>query len=260
MTRRTRWRPPTARAPRLGAVVTFILAAAGTALWFALTGPAGRAGAVAGALAATASTLAALAAIHLSREALARTDQQLALARRAVVLSRYPLLLPIHQSVTFPDSCGIFDAHPPTKDRFKLDSAHARSYAFVADTKNTFIIPIENVGEGPALRVAGRLWRSDGAVGDLVGPSALGTGRIAIMTARLRDTTDLPPSAFGEAIQVAGDHFAGDYFWLDLRYIDVFGNPLDSCALFDPRGVGTWHQAREPEIEAAAEERQAGNV
>jgi hypothetical protein len=255
-------------------VAVVALIAAGTALWFALTGPAGRAGAVAGALAATASTLAALAAIYLSREALARTDQQLAmsrealartdlqleLARRAVVLSRYPLLLPIHESVTFPDFSGSLAAHPPTEDRFRLNSAAAGSYAFVTDKPDTFMIPVQNAGEGPALRIGGRLWRSDGRAGDVLGPSALGTAGVAIMTSRLQDTADPLPNAFEEAIKVAGDQATSGYFWLDLHYFDVFGHPQRSCALFDPRGLGIWRHSQEPAIETSAEGRWADRV
>ena len=182
-----RWRTALSRngQPWLGLIGAVVLVAVGLALWFALAGPTGRAGAVAGALAAAASTVAALAAIYLSKEALARTDRQLASSFRATVLSRYPLLLPIHQSVSFPDSGGNIAAHPPSEERFRLSSAQSASYAFVADTKDGFIIPIENVGEGPALGIVGRLWRSDGCVAELVGPSALGAGRVAVMTALL---------------------------------------------------------------------------
>ena len=139
------------------------------ALVFAFTGPSGRTDAVSGALAAMASTGTALVAVYLSLQALHRTDDQLAGAWRATVLSRYPLLLPIHQSVTFPDSAGILADHPPTQDRYRLAPPQLGSYAFVADTKDRFVIPVENAGEGPALRISGKLWRSDGAQGDVVG-------------------------------------------------------------------------------------------
>ncbi len=226
----------------------FIVAAALAALLVALLGPAGRANGVANAIAAIAASGAALAAIYLSKEALARTDRQLADAWRVTVLSRYPLLLPIHQSVTFPDSAGTINAHPPTEDRFRLDSPFLGSYAFVADTRDRFVIPVENTGEGPALRVAGRLWRNDGAVGDVDGPSALGAGRVAIMTARLHDGGQTIPEHFDEALTDLGNHRGMVYFWLNLSYIDVFGNVLGSSALFDPRGLGVWRYIDEPKI------------
>jgi hypothetical protein len=223
----------------VAAVGAFVALAVGAALWFAAAGPAARAGAVASAFAATASTAAALTAIYLTTRALARTDQQLAAARQALVLSRYPLLLPIHQSVAFPDSTGRIAAHPPTEDRFPLTSPAAGAYAFVADTPGRYIVPIENVGEGPALKVSGRLWRSDGTMGEVVGPSALGAGKVAILTATVHPATDGLPAAFGALIRT-GVPGACAYFWLDLTYSDVFGNGLEAQALFDPIGLGSW--------------------
>ena len=190
-------------------------------------------------------------AVYLSVQALHRTDQQLASAWRATVLSRYPLLLPIHQSVTFPDSAGTIADHPPTEGRYRLDPPRLGSYAFVADTKNRFMIPVENAGEGPALRISGKLWRSDGAQGDIAGPSVLGAGRTAIMTASLRSDGLAIPTAFGEVIRSYGDSPGVAYYWLDLSYLDVFGNTLGACALFDPRGLGAWHHTYGPQIEAA---------
>lgn len=239
------------RGPGLVVVGLLIVAAVGAAVWFALTGPVGRAGAVASAFAALASTLAALAAIYLSRQALARTDEQLASARTATILSRYPLLLPIHQSVAFPDSSGRINFHPPSEDRFELKSASAGCYAFVEDTaKDKFIIPVENAGEGPALGITGQLWRNDGALGEVTGPATLATGCTAIMTAQLQGArTDLP-EAFKNRIRGVGDGARGTYFWLDLSYFDVFNNARSARAMFDPRGVGAWHHCYEPTVKA----------
>jgi hypothetical protein len=141
--------------------------------------------------------------------------------------------------------------HPPTEERFRLDSASLGSYAFVADTNQKFIVPVENAGEGPALRITGRLWRSDGVWGDVVGPSALGAGRVAIMTARLRDEQEVLPSAFEAAIKATGEPRGRPYFWLDLSYVDVFENLLGASALFDPRGLGAWRHSYGPRIEPA---------
>ena len=239
------------RRPGLVIVGLLIVAAVGAALWFALAGPASRAGDVASAFAALASTLAALAAIYLSREALARTDEQLASARMATILSRYPLLLPIHQSVAFPDSSGRMNFHPPSEDRFELKSASAGCYAFVEDTaKDKFIIPVENAGEGPALGITGRLWRNDGALGEVTGPATLATNCTAIMTAQLQGAgTDLP-EAFKNEIHRVGDRTRSTYFWLDLSYFDVFNNARSARAMFDPHGMGAWHHCYEPTVKA----------
>jgi hypothetical protein len=246
-----RWRAAVTRITWLSGAAIFIVAVTALGIWFAVAGPADRASSVAGALAAAASTLAALAAIYLSREALARTDRQMAASERATVLSLYPLLLPIHQSVAFPESGGMLALHPPAEERFALESANLGCYAFVADTNERFIIPVENAGEGPALRITGRLWRSDGAAGEVIGPSALGAGRIAIMTARLRPDQSGLPGVFQEAIVAIGEPEHGPYFWLDLSYTDVFQNTLGACALFDPRGVGGWRHNQSPRIEPA---------
>ena len=234
------------------AVAVFIAATALTALLVALLGPAARANGIADAVAAVAATGAALTAIYLSREALARTDRQLADAWRVTVLSRYPLLLPIHQSVTFPESAGTINAHPPTEDRFRLDSPNPGAYAFVADSRDRFVIPVENAGEGPALSIAGRLWCSDGAAAEVDGPSALGAGRVAIMTARLRNAGQAIPRPFDEALGGLGNRETV-YFWLELSYDDVFGNALGSSALFDPRGLGAWRYIDKPKIAPSPE-------
>ncbi|WP_380719407.1 hypothetical protein [Saccharothrix hoggarensis] len=226
-----------------------VVAAIGAAVWFAARGPDGRAGAVVGALSALASATAALTALHLSREALARTDRQLAHARRTLVISRHPLLLPVHQSVSFPDFSGNLAAHPPTRERFVLTPPAVGSYAFVEDTGDRFLIPVENAGEGPALRVAGRLWRSDGRNGPLVGPTVLGAGKVAVFTARLGSDTSGLPAAFEEAVKALGGSPRTVFYWLEVSYVDVFSTPLRADAFFDPRDLGAWHHVAIPAIE-----------
>jgi len=85
-------------------------------------------------------------------------------------------------------------------------------------------------------------------MGELVGPSALGAGRIAIMTATLRDGENVVPSDFGEAITVVGKASLSSYYWLDLSYVDVFDNLLGACAFFDPEGLGVWRHRYGPRI------------
>ncbi|WP_146073796.1 hypothetical protein [Amycolatopsis sp. CA-126428] len=232
---------PKTGTPRLWFIAVLAAAAVVAAFCFAATGTDTRAGALSGALAALASTTAALTALHLSREALKRTDRQLAGARREMVLSRYPLLLPLHQSVSFPGSGGAISFHPPTAERFRLLPPELGNYAFVADNDNRFVVPIDNVGEGPALQVAGRLWRSDRAWGELVGPTALAAGRTAILTAQLSETGSELPAEFAAA---APDGPA--CCWLELDYFDVFGNPVTTRALFDPHGLGAWRHVTYP--------------
>ncbi|GAB3345686.1 hypothetical protein GCM10027452_16830 [Micromonospora halotolerans] len=228
-------------AGKYGLVLAGALAvcAAGAALVVAFTWRAQRAAAVAGSFAAIASTIGVLAAIYLSRQALSRTDRQLTETRRALVLSRYPLLLPVHQSVAFPDSGGMLAQHPPAQERFALTSAPAPAYAFLAVAKDRFLIPVENVGEGPALRVRGTLWCSDGRNGAVDGVAALGAGRTGVMAAVIRaDGRPLP-----EAFRSFSEH-DGVTYWLDLEYADVFAYPRRTVALFDPRGIGAWHYVR----------------
>lgn len=239
----------TDRGPRLELIGALVAAALGAALWFAVTGPSTRAGAIASALSAVGSAAAALTALYLSRESLARTDRQLASVRRAMVLGRYPLLLPLHQSVTFPDATGNLAAHPPTQERFQLNPGSSGSYAFLADTNDRFIIPLENAGEGPALRVTGSLWRSDGRWGRLVGPTALSAGSVGIMTARLGAVAQQLPSSFADAIQSIGQPREQPYYWLEVCYVDVFSNRLGALNLFDPRGLGSWQQFEGPAVE-----------
>ncbi|WP_433285602.1 hypothetical protein [Micromonospora sp. CA-244673] len=229
-----------ARGYGLALAGTLAICAAGTAVVVAFNWPTQRAAAVAGSFAAVASTIGVLAAIYLSRQALSRTDRQLTETRRSLVLSRYPLLLPIHQSVAFPDSGGMLAQHPPAQERFALTSAPAPAYAFLAVTKDRFIVPVENVGEGPALRVRGTLWCSDGRNGPVDGVPALGAGRTGVMAAVIRaDGRPLP-----EEFRAALDDGMSTAYWLDLDYADVFANPRRTAALFDPRGIGAWHYVR----------------
>lgn len=231
----------TIRKPTIGLIAIPVLGAVGAAVWFALRGPDARASAIAGALSALASTTAALTALYLSRQALRRTDQQLAHARRMAMLSRYPLLCPVHQSVSFPNSSGDIAAHPPATGRFKLNPPAAGTYAFVSDVKDTFLIPVENAGEGPALQACGILWRRNGRSGRLVGPTVVGAGRIGVFTASLGlVATELPPTFVAAITEVCADE-GTDLYWLEMAYVDVFGNELGNRAIFDARGLGAWH-------------------
>lgn len=233
-------RPAPRDGPRLGLIVFAVATVVAISLWFALRGPDSRAGAVVGALAAIASTTAALTALHLSRNALARTDQQLAHARLVTVLSRHPLLLPVHQSVAFPDSSGALAAHLPTQDRFKLIPPPVGTYAFVADTPGTFLVPIENAGEGPALNVVGTLWHQDGTRGLLAGPTTVGAGKTAVYRAALSEQAEPLPDGFAKALAAAGEAGTIGCFWLETQYSDLFANAVATTAYFDPRGLGGW--------------------
>ncbi|MFI8804155.1 hypothetical protein [Micromonospora chalcea] len=211
----------------------------------AIAGPGQRAAPIVGSFAVIASTVGALAAIHLSRQALARTDRQLEETRRSLVLSRYPLLLPVHQAVAFPDSGGMVAHHPPAEDRFALASAPEPAYAFLAVTKDRLVIPVENVGEGPALRVSGTLWCSDGRSGPVSGVSALGAGRSGVLAAALsHDERPAPEQLRAMLLQDSGPAVA---YQLDLHYFDVFTNARRTTALFDPRGRGAWQHAYDDE-------------
>lgn len=238
------------RPPRLVWVGLLVALAIAGALMLALFAPAERAGAIANVVAAVASASAALTALHLSREALKRTDRQLALTRRAAVLSRYPLLLPIHQAVAYPESTGALASHPPARERFRLNPPSAGTYAFLADTKDRLVIPVENAGEGPALRISGLLWRHDGRCGGVVGPTVLGAGKVMVATATLTQTRRLP-ERFADAVKAVVDGFReGDPFYvLEMVYSDVFGNELSAWAVFDTSGPGAWRHVGVPVVE-----------
>lgn len=228
-------------------VALLVAAAVVSALLLALFAPAERAGAMASVVVATASVTAALTALRLSRESLTRTDRQLALTRRAAVLSRYPLLLPIHQAVAYPESTGSLAHHPPTEERFRLTTTSAGTYAFLADVGDRYTIPIDNAGEGPALRITGRLWRHDGRCGELASPTVLGAGKIMVATAALTCSRELPPR-FAEVLAAGNIEFA-----LELTYFDVFGHELDVRAIFDVRGIGAWQHLEHPAIETTTD-------
>ena len=174
--------------PRVRFVVAVAVAAWVAALYFAVEGPVDRAGVMASTLVALASASAALTALHISREGLSRTDQQLANARRALVLSRYPILVPVHQAVAFPETSGTLAQHPPSVERFRISGAVAGTYAFLQDTNARYFLPVENAGEGPALEVSGALWSSDGRRADLQGASMISKGRTLVLTGSLMES------------------------------------------------------------------------
>jgi hypothetical protein len=218
---------------------TLAAGAVATAVWVALAGPPTRAAAIAGSLVAVGSTTGTLVAIYLSSQALSRSDRQLAATRRAIVLGRYPLLVPVHQSVAFPDSGGRLAAHPPAESRFALTSPPASAYAFVADTKDRLFLPVENVGEGPAIRIRATLWCTDGRSGPAAGVSVLGAGRIDVLVATIRARDAELPVEFQAYIHDRAE--VPNAYWLELEYRDVFDNARRGMAFFDPRGTGTWH-------------------
>jgi hypothetical protein len=231
-------------ARRVGYAVALALTSWAAGLCFAAFGPADRAGAVASALVALASSAAALTALYISREGLARTDLQLANARLAIVLSRYPVLVPLHQSVVFPETSGLVAHHPPSVERFRLTGAAAGTYAFIQDTNDRYLLPVENAGEGPALEITGRLWSADGRHADLQGASMIGKGRTAVYRGLLAPAgaRQLPvPERLAECRAEPG---APPGFLLELTCTDVFGNAFTASAVFDPAGVGAWRALR----------------
>lgn len=226
-----------ARVPRVRYVAALAVAAWAGGLCFAFLGPADRAGAVASTLVALASASAALTALYISREGLSRTDRQLANARLALILSRYPILVPVHQSVMIPETSGLVAHHPPSVERFRLTGTAIGTYAFIQDTNDRYLLPVENVGEGPALDVTGTLWSVDGRRADLQGASMISKGRTVILSGALSKTTLSAPARLAEC---AGKRGAPPGFLVELAYTDLFGNSFTASALFDPRGVGAW--------------------
>jgi hypothetical protein len=97
--------------------------------------------------------------------------------------------------------------------------------------------------------MTGSLWCGDRRRGELVGPTALGAGKLAIMTAWLDVAEQELPEPFTTSIRAIGAQMP-DCFWLEMSYCDVFSNRLNTSALFDPRGLGGWRQVEIPEIEA----------
>ena len=224
---------------RYAAVLALLAWAAG--LGFAVFGPADRAGSVAAALVALASSSAALTALYISREGLARTDLQLENARLAIVLSRYPILVPVHQSVVFPETSGVVAHHPPSVQRFRMTGAAAGTFAFIQDTNDRYLLPVENAGEGPALEVTGSLWSADGRHAALHGASMIGKGRTAVLAGTLAAPARKAPERLSECQAEPG---APPRFLVELAYTDVFRNEFTASAVFDSAGVGAWRALR----------------
>jgi hypothetical protein len=232
----------TPRRPSVLVLAIIAIALVASALAFAFLGPASRAGAVASVLTAVASLLAALSAIYLSREALARTDSQVAINRRALVLSRFPLLVPLHEPVHYPGGSGQLVAHPPAQDRYVLDPQSSSTFAFLTERDGTCYVPLENVGEGAALGLRGALWCSNGKHCAVRGSSVLGAKQKTTMVGRLESTNAPLPQAFADHLESlpSDSRVAFEHFWLSLEYRDVFQNPRESFAVFYPHGVGSW--------------------
>lgn len=220
-------------------VSTFALITLAGALALALWGPVERAGAIASVLTATASTSAAICALTLTFAALARTDRQLVASSRNLTLSQYPLLVPVHESSTSSPT-GVLARHPPTRDRFGLPSDGNRDRLFLAVANDSYTIGVENIGVGPALDIEGELRRSDGKLGAVEGPS-MAAAKQRITLSVVLDLT-APASDFDTAAPLE----EGAPYFLELRYVDVFGLPRSSTAVFQPTGLGRWiHLSRD---------------
>lgn len=224
---------------RIRYVAAFVTAAWTAGLCFAAFGPSSRASAVASVLVALASSAAALTALYISREGLLRTDEQLANAHRALLLSRYPLLVPVHQSVGYPENSGLLARHPPSIERFQLTGTSVGTYAFIQDTNDRYLLPVENSGEGPALEVRGTLWSSDARRAELQGASMIGRGRTVVLTGALSATSAHAPERLAECQGADG---SAPGFLVELTYADLFGNAFTMSAVFDPSGVGGWRK------------------
>jgi hypothetical protein len=222
-------------------VVVLVIAAWAAGLGFAAFGPSGRAAAVASALVALSSAVAALTALYISREGLSRTDAQLANAHRTLVLSRYPILVPVHQSVEYPANSGQVGPHPPSDKPFRLTGSSIGTYAFIQQTNDRYLLPVENSGEGPALEISGTLWSTDGRRAELQGTSTIARGRTVVLSGTLTASTAPAPERLAECQAGPG---ASPGFLVEIAYVDVFGHAFTASAVFDASGVGAWRKLR----------------
>jgi hypothetical protein len=204
---------------------------------FALTGPADRAAAVAGVLTASASAVAALTALFISLSSLARSDRQLETSRAALEASQLPFISPVHESRRIPGS-GALTFYPPTKNRLPAIPDGIPLNLFVADTNNTFTVPVENIGIGPALGVEGELSCSDGRTGLLTGAVFVAAGRQTLLTVEIAPVTAVWDKFEAFALGATCEPI----FLLELRYTDVFGADHASRSVFRPEGLGSWQQ------------------
>jgi hypothetical protein len=208
----------------------------------ALLAPVGRAQALT-------SALAILTGVVLGVLALEATREQTEEARRATEVSRHAILVPVHDPVDVPIT-GSATRHPPTRNEFRLDFPTTARYAFfVNETRSdhgerrTAVLPIRNVGEGPALAVTGRLHAADGFIGELLGAAAVGGGETTVMKAILVLATNGPvPAAFTAWRRSQGDASddLSDAYCLELRCVDIFGHAWRGLCFYDPRGLGAW--------------------
>ena len=228
------------RSPLLLVAFAVALLTGGT-LIFAMYGPEDRATAIVSAVSAVSATAAALTAVWLGREAIAQAQNQVSEARRATVLSRYPLVLPIHQPLTQTGTGALLSEHPPAEERYVLPSGPEFSRCFVADTRDRFNVPLENVGEGPALELEGTLTRvRDLQCGRLVGVQAMGAGSFAVSTASLTRVRRALPKPLSDYIDSHDELINTDAYCVELAYKDVFGVKRCLAGVFDPRGLGSW--------------------
>lgn len=236
-----------ARRAVLIAVATLAIAAVITALIIAVTSPPRAASAITGVLTASASITAALTALFLSTAALTRSDRQLLAGVRALQASRLPYLAPLHESQMMPGSGSLME-YPPTEQRLPSMPNSSGIALFLADTRNRFLLPIENVGVGPALNLEGELGCSDGRVGRLTGAAFVAVGSRVTLAAEVHTASTSPPD---EVVSMANAFDGRIYYWIELEYEDVFGIQHLSRAIFDSRGIGAWRQLSSPPEDTA---------
>lgn len=204
----------------------------GMAGWYAITGAPARAAAVVGVLVAVASTLAALSALYLSTAMLSRSDRQLAATLQAMQVGQLPYLAPLHESSERRDSAPALK-RPPAELPFSLPD---RGEYFRLDKRDFAVLPIANLGVGPAIHVAGALWCSDGRRGDLEGVRVVAPGARALFSVRLETGSAPHPELLTQTVQRMSD----PTFFLEVFYEDVFGKRHVLRALFNPAGIGEW--------------------
>lgn len=213
------------------------------ALVYSLIGPLERGEAVVGAIVSIASTSVALIAVWLAWQSLAQSDAQIRQSREEMHLSRRPLLLPVHQPLGSPSSSASLQYHPPAEERYELRPTEPPAFAFLQDATGDLYIPVENVGEGPAVSLTGKIASSDGKIRRLTGSTGLASGALTTLRSNPAPVGDgpSPDPDFAKFVESLLPSLRNSCYHLRIEYLDIFGSPHVTVALFDPRGVGAWH-------------------
>jgi hypothetical protein len=212
--------------------------------------------------------IAVLAALYLGVRAYRISVLQAEQTARTIMLSRQPLLSAVHEPAGWP-SGSVKDAWYPAEQPYLIGEDPAEPIATSVALAFTVLVEmtrkgeridralvyLRNVGEGPAMITAARLWSGLGLAGSLRGSASVGAGGVEAFSCELRQDPSIEVMADTAARWATDPREAAALraewesrkserlYFLEVSYHDIFGPATGQSVLrswFDSSGRGQW--------------------